>query len=355
MPQDVPVEHAPVEHARAAGLVHATDAEPGIARRRAGRGFRYVGPDGAPVRDKATLERIRKLAIPPAYVRVWISPDPLGHLQATGYDNRGRKQYRYHPRWRVVRDEAKFDRMAIFGRGLPRLRRRVRHDLRQPGLTKTKVVAAVVRLLESTLVRVGNERYAQDNDSFGLTTLRKRHVAVAGPRIRFEFRAKGGKTQEVELRDPRLARIIRSCRDLPGQRLFRYFDENGVSHPIFSQDVNDYVKEATGHDFTAKDFRTWSATLLAAALLGRQKLPQGEAAAKRTVNRCVSMVAAALGNTPTVCRKSYIHPGIFQAFLQGEMKAPRLPQIAMQPADIAHARTTILRLTARRLAASSAL
>lgn len=302
-----------------AGLVYVSDTEPGITRRRSGRGFGYRWPDGRPVRDPEVLERIRKLAIPPAYQDVWIATDPRGHLQATGRDARGRKQYRYHPDWSAVRDETKYGRMLAFAEGLPRLRARVAEDLALPGLPKAKVMAAVVRLLERTLVRVGNESYVDENRSFGLTTLRKRHAVVAGTTIRFEFRAKGGKYHRVGLRSKRLARVLRRCQDLPGHRLFQYRDEGGEMRPIESRDVNEYLREVMGEDFTAKDFRTWAGTLLAAVRLSREPPPRNKTAARHVIVRNVKEVAAVLGNTPAVCRRCYIHPGLIDAYEAGTL------------------------------------
>ncbi|WP_374444418.1 DNA topoisomerase IB [Stella sp.] len=309
----------PAETLAAAGLVHSSDDEPGIARHAAGPGFVYRDPAGRPIRDRATLGRIRKLAVPPAYRSVWICADPRGHLQATGRDARGRKQYRYHPDWRTVRDAAKFSRMRAFGRALPALRAAVARDLARPELTKEKVVAGVVRLLEGTLVRVGNDRYAAENGSYGLTTLRKRHAAVEGSRIRLEFRGKGGRRQAAEFGDRRVARLVAACRELPGQRLFQYLDAAGDRHPVGSEDVNAYLARVTGQDFTAKDFRTWAATLLAACHLAAETRPETEGEARRTVLECVRRVAANLANTPAVCRKCYIHPGVLEAYAAGRL------------------------------------
>ena len=264
----------PVKAAQQAGLRWMCDDVPGIRRVRAGKGFRYVGADGKAVRDAATLARIRKLVIPPAWRDVWICPSPDGHVQATGRDARGRKQYRYHDQWRQKRDETKYDKMLLFGLALPKIRARVDEDLALPGLPRDKVLATVVRLLETTLIRVGNEEYARANGSFGLTTLRSRHVDVAGSTIRFHFRGKSGKRHRVAVHDRRLARIIRRCQDLPGHELFQYVDDDGALHPIDSQDVNDYLKEITHQDITAKDFRTWNGTVLAAAAL-REALRSG--------------------------------------------------------------------------------
>lgn len=311
---------SPPAQAKAHGLHYVSDIEPGIRRRRSGKGFAYRMPDGSPVRDRETLARIRKLAIPPAYTDVWICLDPLGHLQATGRDERGRKQYRYHPRWKEVRDETKYGRMLAFGRALPRIRKRVDADLAQRGLTRTKVLAAIVRLLEATLIRIGNDEYAKTNKSFGLTTLRKRHVDVEGGAVRFEFKAKSGRLHRAAFRDRRIARIVRSCQDLPGYRLFQYVDDEGERHSVGSAEVNEYLREISGQDFTAKDFRTWAGTLLAAKILAADPDPQAPPT-KVAVVRCIEQVAVQLGNTPAVCRACYVHPGVVGAFLDGDLAA----------------------------------
>ena len=311
---------SPPAAAASAGLRYVTDAAPGIRRVRAGRGFRYLGPDGRPLCDPADLARIRSLAIPPAYRNVWICPHPDGHLQATGIDVRGRKQYRYHPRWREVREQTKYDRMTAFGRMLPRIRRRTARDLKRPGLPREKVLATVVRLLETTLIRVGNEEYVRQNRSFGLTTLRERHVRVEdGDRVRFRFRGKGGKVHEIALTDRRLARVVRSCRDLPGQELFQYVDDGGEVRKVDSADVNAYLQEITGRDFTAKDFRTWAGTVLAACALQEFESFDSRAEARRNIVSAVERVAKRLGNTPTICRKCYIHPTVLDAYLEGAL------------------------------------
>lgn len=304
----------PVEAARAADLRHVSDDQPGIRRRRAGRGFSYVGTDGRMVRDVPTLSRIRALAIPPAWTNVWICPSPTGHLQATGRDARGRKQYRYHPRWREVRDETKYGRLALYGRALPRLRARVRRDLQLPGLSRDKLLAVVVRLLETTLIRVGNEEYVRANRSFGLTTLLTRHVQVEGAEIRFRFPGKGGKIHEVRLDDGRLARLIKRCRELPGQDLFQYLDETGEAQTVTSTDVNEYLRLATGQNFTAKDFRTWAGTLVAASNLAGSSCFDSDLTATSAMARAAESVARALGNTAAVCRKCYIHPAVLEAY-----------------------------------------
>jgi DNA topoisomerase-1 len=283
---------------------------------RRGRGFSYVDRNDNEITDEGTLERIRSLVIPPAWTNVWISPSPNGHIQAVGRDARGRLQYRYHARWRQVRDANKYDRTIAFARALPRLRRAVARDLRLRGLPREKVVAAAVRLMEMTLIRVGNEEYARDNKSFGLTTLRRRHATIRGGHLKFTFRGKAGREHTVGLRDKRLARIIQSAQDLPGQRLFKYMDEDGQTQHVDSDDVNDYLRKHMGSDFSAKDFRTWAGTVLAArafAALG------DEAATQASLKRAVEDVAHRLGNTPTVCRACYIHPDIVNSYLDGSL------------------------------------
>ncbi len=311
-PTDAPAENA--AFAEAAGLTYVDDSEPGFTRRRSGKGWAYRDTDGKPIRDPAVVERINKLAIPPAYTDVWISPDPDGHIQATGRDEKGRKQYRYHPRWAEVRAETKYARMAAFGRALPVIRGRVETDMARRGLPKEKVVAAVVTLLERTLIRVGNDEYAKTNKSFGLTTLRDRHVKFDGAEIRFQFKGKSGVKHSTGLRDRRLARVVKACQDVPGQRLFQYVDEDGRHQGIESADVNAYLREVTGENFTAKDFRTWAGTTAAAKALAMQDAPETERQAKAALNLCVKATAGLLGNTPAVCRSSYIHPEVLKAF-----------------------------------------
>lgn len=307
--------------ARSAGLRWVGDASAGIRRERTPIGFRYRGPDGKLVRDRDELRRIHALVIPPAWEDVWISPSPDGHIQATARDARGRKQYRYHPRWREVRDEAKYGRLRAFGQTLPRIRARTRRDLALPGMPREKVLAAVVRLLATTLIRVGNESYARENGSFGLTTLRSRHAEVAGARIRFRFRGKSGKDHLVAIDDHRLARIVRRCQELPGQTLFRYLDGEGRAQTIDSGDVNAYLREITDETFTAKDFRTWAGTLAMAKALARLEPPASESAAKRAIVAAVGDVAARLGNTPAVCRRCYVHPRVLDAYRDGSLAA----------------------------------
>ena len=305
--------------ARYAGLRYVDDRRPGISRQRRGKGFSYVHSDGRPMCDGETLTRIRSLAIPPAWRDVWICPDPNGHLQATGRDARGRKQYRYHPRWREVRDGNKYERMIAFGRALPLIRRRVQKDLAQPGLSREKILATIVRLLELTLIRVGNEEYAKSNDSFGLATMRDRHVQVNGSMLRFQFRGKSGVVHTVDLEDRRLARIVRRSRELPGYELFQYIDEAGERRTIDAADVNAYLKAIAGNEFTAKDFRTWAGTVLAARALSEFTTVDSQAHAKRNVMRAIESVAKRLGNTKTVCRKCYVHPDVVNAYFDGRL------------------------------------
>lgn len=310
----------PVDSARAAGLRYGTDLGPGIRRKRAGKAFAYASTDGPPIRDQATIRRIKSLAIPPAWTDVWICPDPSGHLQATGRDTRGRKQYRYHPRWRVVRDAVKYDRMLAFAGSLPRIRQQTDRDLERPGMPREKVLATIVRLLEETRIRVGNEEYRKENGSFGLTTLRNRHVDVIGSEVRFTFRGKSGKHHRVRLEDRRLARIIKKFLEIPGQELFQYVDEDGEPRPIESADVNDYLREIGGEDFTAKDFRTWAGTILAARFLREMVAKPETRGKKKALVRAIAMVADELGNTPSVCKKGYIHPAVMTAYLAGALK-----------------------------------
>jgi DNA topoisomerase IB len=312
--------------ARDGGLVYVSDDAPGLRRLRAGRGFRYVDADGHAVRDAATLARIRALAIPPAWRDVWICPRAHGHLQATGRDARGRKQYRYHARWRHVRDAEKFDRIVAFGTALPRLRRRMRADLARTGLGREKVLAIVVAVMADTLVRVGNDEYVRGNNSYGLTTLRNRHIEfLRGGGARLRFRGKGGVAHEVALDDRRLARLVRRCQQLPGQHLFQYRDDDGELQPVDSDEVNAYLREATGEEFTAKDFRTWGATLEALKLLAPREVPvrkdgtPNERAVNTACNEVVAEVACALSNTPAVCRKAYIDPAVFAAWQAGQL------------------------------------
>lgn len=319
---------------RAAGLIYVNPDDPGLTRRRRGEAFVYEDAEGAPVTDEANLTRIRSLVIPPAWTEVWICKSPRGHIQATGRDQRGRRQYRYHDRWRAHRDLAKFERVAAFGRALPRLRKQVEADLRRKGLPRDKVLAAVVRLLEITLIRVGNDEYARTNKSFGLTTLRNRHARIGSRAVTFAFRGKGGKQHETRFADRRLARVVKSCQDLPGQRLFQYVDEDGERHAVESADVNAYLRAATGLEVSAKDFRTWAATVSAARALADHGGCGSKTEAKRNLNQCVKAVAGLLGNTPAVCRKAYIHPLVLEAYEAGALpmkpsSSPRAFELAV--------------------------
>jgi DNA topoisomerase-1 len=317
-PAVAPATDAPAV-ARHLGLRYVSDDMPGIIRVPANGGFRYLDADGKTVRDEATLARIRSLAIPPAWTDVWICASENGHIQATGRDAKRRKQYRYHPRWRSVRDEAKYERMLSFGKALPAIRKQVDAALRLPGLPREKVLATIVYLLQATMMRIGNEEYARHNKSFGLTTLRDHHVRIDGGAVEFRFRGKSGVRHAVRVDDPRLARIIRRSRDLPGQELFQYVDDDGVQRSVDSADVNDYLRALTGEDYTAKDFRTWSGTVLAALALQEYQKFDSEAQARKNVVRAIETVAEKLGNTPTVCRKCYVHPAVIESYLDGTM------------------------------------
>ena len=309
----------PEEAAEAAHLHYVTDDKPGISRKATKGGFDFFLPDGTRITDERVVARIKKLAIPPAYTDVWICRDPNGHLQAVGRDARGRKQYRYHPRWRTTRDEAKYSKMLVFGRKLPLIREQVEKDLSRPGLPREKVLAAIVRLLERTLARIGNEEYAKSNKSFGLTTLRRRHAKVSGNVVELDFRAKHGIQRHIELKDRRLAGIIKRLQDIRGQELFQYLDDAGERRTISSDDVNEYLRKISEEDITAKDFRTWAATNLAAIALAECEAVDSEARAKKNVLRAVEAVAGLLGNTPSICRKCYIHPAIFDGYLDGSL------------------------------------
>jgi DNA topoisomerase-1 len=310
------VAQTEMESAELAGLRYVSDTRPGIRRRRAGSGFVYVDAAGKRVREPHDLARIRSIVIPPAWTDVWICPRSDGHLQAVGRDARRRKQYRYHPRWRAVRDRTKYDRMIAFAKALPGIRRRVREDLRRPGLPREKVLATVVQLLESTQIRIGNEEYARENRSYGLTTLRDHHVEISSTRLRFRFRGKSGNIHEIAITDRRLARIVRRCQEIPGQELFQYIDEKGETRSVDSGDVNDFLREISAADFTAKDFRTWAGTVLACVALRGLAAARTQHEARKNVVRAVAEVAERLGNTPSVCRKAYIHPRVFDRYLE---------------------------------------
>src|SRR3989449_6595925 len=321
------------EAAEEAGLHYISDDRPGYTRRGNNGDFEYLDTQGKRIRDEQRLLRIKRLAIPPAWTDVWICPSPTGHIQATGRDARRRKQYRYHERWRELRDENKFGRLADFANALPKIRRRVAQDMRLPGLPREKVLAAVVGLLERTFIRIGNEEYARENKSFGLTTMKDRHVKVKGPRLRFRFRGKSGRQHEVDITDRRIAKIVSKCQDLSGQDLFQYVSDEGEVRDITSQDVNDYLREITNENFTAKDFRTWAGTVLAAIALNAQGEFETKKQAKANVKTAVCAVAQLLGNTPAICRKCYVHPAIVEAYLSGRQIAG-LGQVIKTPDNI---------------------
>ena len=313
-----------------AGLRYVSDGFAGITRTRSGTGWAYYAPDGARIADRPMRKRLNSLAIPPAWSDVWICPDPGGHIQATARDARGRKQYRYHPSYREARDRSKFRRMLEFSEALPYLRERVERDLRGADLSRRQLLATVARLLDRTLIRVGNDEYARENRSYGLTTLRRRHVTVEGDRLRFSFRGKSGVEHSISVADPRLARIIQRCQDLPGEELFQYLDAQGKRQAVSSDDVNAYLREVSGRDVTAKDFRTWGGTMLAAVELRAMGAPASRREADRNILRAVDAVAERLGNTRAVCRKYYVHPTLLQAYLLGHT-VPQPPVAAKQP------------------------
>jgi DNA topoisomerase-1 len=323
---------AGVDVARRAQLRWVSDAMPGITRRRHGGSFKYTRANGSVVRDPATLQRIGGLAVPPAWNDVWICPDPDGHIQATGRDMRRRKQYRYHPRWREVRDETKYDRVIEFGRALPRIRARVDTDLGRRGLTRERVLAATVRLLDLTLARVGNAEYAKANGSYGLTTMRTRHVDIDGERIRLSFRGKGGKRVTADVRDRRVATVLQRCTTLPGEELFQYLDENNDVHTVTSDDVNTYLREISGSEFTAKDFRTWAGTVTAARALRELGAFDSLREAKRHVGQAIEQAAGQLGNTAAICRRCYVHPQVLDAYMDGSLLKARFSRGAEERA-----------------------
>jgi DNA topoisomerase-1 len=349
------VAEAAVAAARDAGLRYTTDARPGIRRTRHGSTFRYHDPHGRRVTNRDELARIRALVIPPAWQDVWICPDPRGHLQATGRDARGRKQYRYHPRWREVRDETKYDRIVGFAHALPQIRQRTARDLKRAGMPREKVLATVVRLLEKTLIRVGNDEYARQNQSYGLTTLRDSHVKVDGARVRFTFRGKSGIEHDIDLNDRYLARLVRACRDIPGYDLFQYVNGDGQRQTIGSADVNAYLKELSGEAYTSKDFRTWAGTVHAAEVLRACGPCRTQAEGKRNILRAVASVASRLGNTKAVSRKCYIHPTIFDAYVDGVMTRLRVVRRqARSPHALSESEGACLSLLTGRLPASPA-
>jgi DNA topoisomerase-1 len=353
-PEDLEV--APVD-LPSVGLRYVSDDRPGITRRRAGKGWVFWGPDGRRITDPELIRWIKSLAIPPAYTKVWISPFRDGHLLATGRDARGRKQYRYHPTWRAIRDAAKFDRMLAFGRVLPRIRAAVDAELKRPGLGRRRVLALVVRLLETTFVRVGNDEYAKANKTFGLTTLRSRHLKIEGSELRFSFRGKGGKQHKITVRSRRLAKLVGRLQELPGQELFQYIDEHGDRQPVDSADVNEYLREISGGDFTAKDFRTWAATVLAAWALREFESFDSQAAAKRNVTQAIERVASRLGHTPAICRKSYVHPDIVGAYMAGDLllslKAEVEAELAEELSGLQPEEAAVLAFLQQRLAGAA--
>jgi DNA topoisomerase I len=322
MPQ-IPIAEPEKAHARAAGLIYVSDLEPGIHRKVSGTGFSYYLPNGNLISDADTLKRIRALAVPPAWTDVWICPKSNGHIEATGRDARGRKQYCYHADWRDVRDRNKFERILEFASLLPRIRQRVDKDLTKRGMTRQKVLATLVSLLDKTLIRVGNGEYARENGSYGLTTLCTRHIEVEGAELRFHFKGKSGKTWRLRIRDRRVARVVRSIQELPGQHLFQYLDGDGTVRSVDSNDVNDYLRDVAGADVSAKDFRTWAGTVLAAMALGALEAFTTQAQAKLNIRRAIEAVAAKLGNTPTICRKCYVHPEIVTCYMEGILPTVR--------------------------------
>lgn len=334
-------------------LAYVNDAEPGIRRRRAGRGFSYTDSRGRRLADEKAIERIRALAIPPAWTDVWICEDPEGHIQATGRDQKGRKQYRYHERWAACRDEAKYGSLVDFAQALPRLRTAIDKDLQRRSLSFECVAAAVVRLLDKTMIRVGNPSYTRDNGSFGLTTLRDRHVEIDGANLRFAFKGKSGKEWRLKLSDRRIARIVKGAQDIPGQHLFQYFDEDGARRRIRSEDINAYIRDATGSPFTSKHFRTWGGSVLAADVLAATPLPETQVGQRRALNQAVDQVAAHLGNTRTVCRNCYIHPALIEDWTTGDLAASLADarrSFRKLPPGLSESEMTLLRWLERRQA-----
>jgi DNA topoisomerase I len=309
----------PAQVAKAVGLRYVTDATPGITRKRVGKHFSYVGLDGKPIRDPDELQRIKKIGIPPAWTNVWICPSDRGHILATGRDSKGRKQYRYHPQWREVRDETKYDKLIIFGETLPLLREHIEHDLALAGLPYEKVIATIVRLLDTTLIRVGNEEYMRENGSYGLTTMLSQHVKVGETQIHFHFKGKSGKEHSIDVRDRQLARIVKRCQSLAGQELFQYVDENKELRSVESNDVNDYLRQTSGQEFTAKDFRTWGGTVTASIALEQLGVFETQTQGKKNVTEAIKSTAERLGNTPAICRKCYVHPGVIDAYMDGSL------------------------------------
>ena len=355
---DLKILTDPVEAAADAGLRYVSDDQPGYTRKAKGDDFEYFDSEGKPIRDEQRLLRIKRLAIPPAYTDVWICPMANGHLQATGRDARRRKQYRYHERWREMRDENKYERIAIFGQSLPKMRKRVSEDISLPGLPRNKVLAAIVQLLERTFIRVGNEEYARDNKSFGLTTMQDRHVDVKGAKLKFRFRGKRGIKHEVDITDRHIAKIVLELQDLPGQELFQYVDEDGKVGDITSQDVNEYLREIMGQDFTAKDFRTWAGTVLAAIALNAIGAFETKKQAKANIKDAISAVAKMLGNTPAICKKCYIHPAVLETYLDGDsiegLKNKTEEALEKESVDLRAGEIAVLKFLQARLAKKAA-
>ncbi len=347
-----------IDAAEEAGLRYVSDDRPGYTRKAKGDDFDWLDADGEPIRDEQRLLRIKRLAIPPAWTEVWVSPLANGHIQATGRDARGRKQYVYHDRWREVRDENKYDRIISFGKTLPKIRRRIARDLKLPGLPRNKVLATVVQLLERTFIRIGNEEYARENKSFGLTTMKDRHVEVKGAKLRFRFRGKSGREHEVDVTDGRVANIISKLQDLPGQDLFQYVDHDGKVRDITSQDVNEYLREITGEDFSAKDFRTWAGTVLIAIALNAQEQFETPKQAKSNINTAIKAVAKILGNTPAICRKCYVHPAVLENYLDQKsidgLKQTTEDALEKEDVDLRSSETAILKFLKSRLTKKAA-
>ncbi|PYL29742.1 MAG: DNA topoisomerase I [Verrucomicrobia bacterium] len=348
----------PLRRREGAGLSYVSDVRPGYTRKAKGGDFEWFDADGELIRDEQRLLRIKRLAIPPAWTEVWVSPLANGHIQATGRDARGRKQYLYHERWREVRDENKYDRIISFGKALPKIRRRIARDLKLPGLPRNKVLATVVQLLERTFIRIGNEEYARENKSFGLTTMKDRHVEVKGAKLRFRFRGKSGREHEVDVADRRIAKIVSKLQDLPGQDLFQYLDDGGEVRDITSQDVNEYVREITGEDFSAKDFRTWAGTVLTVIALNAQEKFENGKQAKANIKTAISAVAKILGNTPAICRKCYVHPAVLETYLDQKSieGLTRTTEAALEreDVDLRSSEAAVLKFLEARLAKKAA-
>jgi len=347
-----------MDAAEEAGLRYVSDDRPGYTRKAKGEDFAWLDTDGKLIRDEQRLLRIKRLAIPPAWTDVWICPASNGHIQATGRDARGRKQYLYHERWREVRDENKYDRIISFGKALPKIRRRVAKDLKLPALPRNKVLATVVQLLESTFIRIGNEEYARENKSFGLTTMKDRHVEVKGAKLRFRFRGKSGREHEVDVTDRHIAKIISKLQDLPGQDLFQYVDDDGKVGDITSQDVNEYLREITGEDFSAKDFRTWAGTVLTAIALNAQEKFENQKQGEANIKTAISAVAKILGNTPAICRKCYVHPAVLDTYLEQKtidgLKRTTEEALEKEDVDLRSSEAAILKFLKSRLTKKAA-